>query len=151
MIAASEEVGDEDEGEGEGEEEYHAKPAVHHDPPARWVSPIGTEQSTWHPEFVDIREDRVVLFGSIGSSMQEFVYRIKATNKGKFTVPPAHAESMYDRTVRARSLPGVMIVEEQKKEGKVMIAIRDQSRSCLLMVLIIANWDDIMAIKEKSV
>jgi uncharacterized protein YfaS (alpha-2-macroglobulin family) len=84
----------------------------------RWDSPIGTDASTWQPDFVDIREDRVVLFGSVGDSAQEFVYRIKATNKGKYVIPPAFAESMYDRTVRARTLPGVMIVEEQKKEEK---------------------------------
>jgi uncharacterized protein YfaS (alpha-2-macroglobulin family) len=27
----------------------------------RWDSPIGTDASTWQPDFVDIREDRVVL------------------------------------------------------------------------------------------
>jgi uncharacterized protein YfaS (alpha-2-macroglobulin family) len=59
-----------------------------------------------------------VLFGSVGNSMQEFVYRIKATNKGKYAIPPAYAESMYDRSVRARTLPGTMIVEEKKKEEK---------------------------------
>lgn len=44
------------------------------------------------------------------------MYRIKATNKGKYVIPPAFAESMYNRAVRARTLPGVMIVEEKKKE-----------------------------------
>ena len=66
----------------------------------------------------DIREDRVVLFGSVGSSAQEFVYRIKATNKGKYVIPPAFAESLYDRMVRARTLPGTMVVEDVKKEEK---------------------------------
>jgi hypothetical protein len=84
----------------------------------RWESPIGTEQSTWQPEFVDIREDRVVLFGSVESKAQEFVYRIKATNKGTFTIPPAFAESMYDRTVRAMTLAGSMEVEERKTDVK---------------------------------
>ena len=54
----------------------------------------------------------------VGSSAREFVYRIKATNKGKYVVPPAFAESMYDRTVRARTLSGTMIVEEKKEEPK---------------------------------
>ena len=89
-----------------------------HDEGPGWVSPIGTDASTWKPDFVDIREDRVVLFGSVGDSAQEFVYRIKATNKGKYSVPPAFAEAMYDRAVRARTLPGTMIVEEKKKEEK---------------------------------
>ncbi len=95
----------------EGEEE-----AEFHDEGPRWVSPIGTDASTWKPDFVEIREDRVVLFGSVGDSAQEFVYRVKATNKGKYTIPPAFAEAMYNRSVRARTLPGMMIVEEKKKE-----------------------------------
>jgi alpha-2-macroglobulin len=103
--------GDEREGEGEGEAVNE-----HHDGGPRWISPIGTDASTWQPDFVDIREDRVVLFGSVGSSAQEFVYRIKATNKGKYVIPPAFAESMYDRAVRARTLSGTMVVEEKKKE-----------------------------------
>jgi hypothetical protein len=44
------------------------------------------------------------------------VYRIKATNKGRYTIPPAFAESMYNRMVRARTLSGTMVVEEKKKE-----------------------------------
>ncbi len=105
------------EGESEGEGDYHEGEGEHSSA-SRWASPIGTEQSTWQPDFVDIREDRVVLFGSVGDSAQEFVYRIKATNKGKYTIPPAYAESMYDRSVRARTLPRIMIVEEKKKEEK---------------------------------
>ena len=60
----------------------------------------------------------MVLFGSVGSSAQEFVYRIKATNKGKYIIPPVSAESMYDRAVRARTLSGTMVVEEKKAEAK---------------------------------
>ena len=105
---------EEREGEGEGGEEQSGE----HEARKQWDSPIGTDASTWQPDFVDIREDRVVLFGSVGDSAQEFVYRIKATNKGKYVIPPAFAESMYDRTVRARTLPGVMVVEEKKMNGE---------------------------------
>jgi hypothetical protein len=62
---------------------------------------------------VDIREDRVVLFGTVGPKAQEFVYRIKATNKGTFAVPPAYGACMYDRTVRAGALPGTITVEDK--------------------------------------
>jgi uncharacterized protein YfaS (alpha-2-macroglobulin family) len=101
-----------EEGEGEGGEGRSGGSGSR----KKWDSPIGTEASTWQPDFVDIREDRVVLFGSVGDSVREFVYRIKATNRGTYVIPPAFAESMYDRTVRARSLPGMMTVEEKKKE-----------------------------------
>jgi uncharacterized protein YfaS (alpha-2-macroglobulin family) len=68
-----------------------------------WVSPVGADRSSFSPEYVDIREDRVVLYGQVGSSVTEYIYRIKATNTGQFVMPPAFAEGMYDRSVRARS------------------------------------------------
>lgn len=74
--------------------------------------PIGTSKSTWQPEYADVREDRVVLYGSIGSNISEFVYRIKATNAGNYQVPPAFGESMYDRSVRALSLSGKFSVDK---------------------------------------
>jgi len=69
-----------------------------------WRSPIGVTGSNWALEYADIREDRVVLYGTASRSVNEFVYRIRATNAGTFLVPPAYGESMYDRTVQARSL-----------------------------------------------
>ena len=45
--------------------------------------------------------------------MREFVYRIKATNAGTYIVPPAYGESMYDRTVQARSLGSKLNVERK--------------------------------------
>ena len=67
--------------------------------------------SGWSPEYVDIREDRVVFFGSVDSTVREFSYRIKATNKGQYQIPPVFAESMYDRTVQARGLGAKLTVE----------------------------------------
>jgi hypothetical protein len=92
--------GEEGEGEGEGEGDGGAPPA------AGYVAPIGSSLSTWRPEYVDIREDRVVLYGSVDETVKEFVYRIKATNTGVFVVPPTFGESMYDRSIQARSLGG---------------------------------------------
>jgi alpha-2-macroglobulin len=59
----------------------------------------------WRADYVDVREDRVVFYGSFDSSVKELNYRAKVTAAGSFTVPPAVAESMYDRAVRAVSLP----------------------------------------------
>ncbi|MFO1400599.1 MAG: alpha-2-macroglobulin family protein [Steroidobacteraceae bacterium] len=55
------------------------------------------------PVFADLREDRVVVYGAATSAVQEFSYRIKATNVGSYVVPAAYGESMYDSKVRARS------------------------------------------------
>lgn len=96
-------------GEG-GEADGMAAPDV----PVTWYSPITSPKSTWIPQYVDIREDRVVIFGTVSESVQEFVYRIKATNKGTFVIPPVFAEGMYDRNVQGRSVSGKIIVEANK-------------------------------------
>ena len=69
-----------------------------------WRSPIGTSASTWTLEYADVRDDRVVIYGTATRNVEEFVYKIRATNAGSFLVPPAYGESLYDRTVQARSL-----------------------------------------------
>jgi alpha-2-macroglobulin len=77
--------------------------------PAPWHSPIGLASSTWQPDYADIREDRVVIYGTASPDVKEFVYRIKASNAGKFLVPPAFGESMYDRRIQARSPGGATL------------------------------------------
>ena len=76
------------------------------------MAPLGNRASgptvanTWRPDFVDVREDRVVFYGTVGTEAQTFSYRLKPTNRGLFKVPPLYAEGMYDRRVQARSLGG---------------------------------------------
>jgi len=79
-----------------------------------WRSPIGLASSTWKPDYADIREDRVVIYGTATPDVREFVYRIKATNAGKFQVSPAYAESMYDRAVQAQAPGGAVLTVVQK-------------------------------------
>ena len=76
---------------------------------SEWRSPIGVGKSSWALQYADVREDRVVLYGSATPSVGEFVYRIKATNAGKFIVPPAYGEALYDRRVQARTAGGVTL------------------------------------------
>ncbi len=95
--------------EGEGSEGERDEP---NESENAYTPPIGSPKSTWQAEYVDIREDRVVLYGMVPTEVKTFVYRIKATNTGNFVVPPTFAESMYDRTVQARSLGGRMVVEK---------------------------------------
>ena len=79
-----------------------------------WRSPIGLSQSTWQLDYADIREDRVVIYGTATPDVREFVYRIRATNAGKFAIPPAYAESMYDRAIQARSPGGTTLTVVDK-------------------------------------
>ncbi|MDD5058367.1 MAG: MG2 domain-containing protein [Sideroxydans sp.] len=59
--------------------------------------------STWEIEYADIREDRVIFYGTVNSNMTEVTYKVRATNVGEFVVPAAYGEAMYERRVFGRS------------------------------------------------
>ena len=72
-----------------------------------WQAPIGeTELSNWQPDYVDVRDDRVVLYGTALRDVGTFVYRVRATNAGTFNTPPAYAEGMYETTLQGRGNVG---------------------------------------------
>jgi hypothetical protein len=71
-----------------------------------------TVANTWRPDFIDVLEDRVVFYGTVGTDAQTFAYRLKPTNRGTFTISPLYAEGMYDRTAEARSLGGKFRIGE---------------------------------------
>jgi uncharacterized protein YfaS (alpha-2-macroglobulin family) len=78
-------------------------------PPPVAAPTVRVTGSTWQPSYTDVREDRVVIYGVALPNVQEFIYRIKASTAGKFIVPPAYGESMYDRRIQARS-PGGQVL-----------------------------------------
>jgi uncharacterized protein YfaS (alpha-2-macroglobulin family) len=63
-------------------------------------------------EYVDVREDRLLAFGGIGGDETTITYRIKATNRGTFAIPPIQAESMYHQKIRARGVSGTLTVQD---------------------------------------
>lgn len=75
-------------------------------------SSLGGGSDTWAPEYVDVREDRVVFYGQVGPQARRFVYRIKPTNRGRYRVPPIFVEGFYDRTAWGRGLGGEIVVGE---------------------------------------
>ncbi|MEM8685321.1 MAG: hypothetical protein AAGF72_17995, partial [Pseudomonadota bacterium] len=62
-------------------------------------------QGGWTSDYTDVREDRVVVYGTFQDRVTEIRYRVKLTSAGSFAVPSAFASSMYDRSVQARSAP----------------------------------------------
>src|SRR5262249_53695869 len=70
---------------------------------------LGGGDDVWTPDQVDVREDRVVFYGSVGASARKFVYRIKPTNRGRYRVPPVYVEGFYDRTAWGRGLGGEIV------------------------------------------
>jgi len=65
----------------------------------------------WKPDHMDIRDDRVQVFGALdkGKSVQ-VLYALRAVAAGTFTAPPVEAEAMYDPRLRARALGGPVTV-----------------------------------------
>jgi len=89
--------GDYREGEEEGEGEVRG---------GGWTVPFGNSPTSWWVQYADMREDRIVLYGTLETATHEFVYKIRATNVGTYKLPLAYAEGLYRRDVRASSLPG---------------------------------------------
>lgn len=59
---------------------------------------------------LDRRDDRMLIFTRLDTEPRTFTYKIRAVNRGTFAVPPAQAESMYNRSLHALSTPGSMYV-----------------------------------------
>ncbi|WP_235023166.1 alpha-2-macroglobulin family protein [Caballeronia glebae] len=78
-------------------------------------SSIAQPGSTFASDDAQVREDRVVIHGQATSHVQEFIYRIRATNAGRFNVPPAFGESRYDRRINAQSAGGAMLEVERSQ------------------------------------
>lgn len=78
--------------------------------PSAWKDRLATG-GNWRAYYADIREDRVVLYGSVGNELAEYQYKIKATSAGVFNIPPVYAEAMYEPTVQAHSGSGKMRVD----------------------------------------
>jgi uncharacterized protein YfaS (alpha-2-macroglobulin family) len=64
--------------------------------------------------FVDEREDRLVLYFTVTPDLGEYTYRLKAVNKGTFTVPPPFAEGMYNREIQFLGAPTKIEVTDRK-------------------------------------
>lgn len=69
------------------------------------------QANQWVADYMDLREDRIVLYGTLGKEAQSLNYRIKATNRGQYVVAPPYAESMYNRKIRYRGLGSRIEVE----------------------------------------
>jgi len=71
---------------------------------------ISAEQSAL--TFLDAREDRLVLYVSSTEAMQTYKYRLKATSRGKFLVPPTYASDMYDARRMSLGATGTVLPVE---------------------------------------
>ncbi|MDD5033727.1 MAG: MG2 domain-containing protein, partial [Methylococcaceae bacterium] len=70
------------------------------------------DKPLWQPEYIDVQEDRVVLFGDLEGGEKFFEFRLKPLNAGTYTVPPVFAEGMYDTDIQYRGLAESIRVKE---------------------------------------
>ncbi len=79
-----------------------------------WRQRLGGS-STWSIDYADIREDRVVFYGTVQKNMTEVTYKARATNVGNFVAPAAYGEAMYEHRIFARSAAGMLKVKPVAK------------------------------------
>ncbi|MEN7342126.1 MAG: alpha-2-macroglobulin [Pseudomonadota bacterium] len=65
----------------------------------------------WASDYIDVREDRVVIYGTFANRVTEIRYRVKLVSAGTFVTPSAFASSMYNRDIAARTAPGQFEVQ----------------------------------------
>lgn len=79
-----------------------------------WVE----EGASWNADFLDVRDDRIALFGALErGETRKVVYAVRAVTSGQFTLPPVEAEAMYDPRVWAREGGGVVKVASTWKDS----------------------------------
>jgi uncharacterized protein YfaS (alpha-2-macroglobulin family) len=78
------------------------------------IRQAGRNSRDWTPDYVDIREDRIVVYGTVTPKLATFSYRARAINSGSFTVPPLFAEAMYDKSVWAMRPQEAFKIEKGK-------------------------------------
>src|SRR5207302_54452 len=68
---------------------------------AEWIE----QDSLWQAEYMNVRDDRLEVFGSLerGES-KKVIYVLRAVTGGSYSVPPAEAEAMYEPRIWARQL-----------------------------------------------
>jgi len=73
------------------------------------------EVMIWKPIYTNRRDDRIMIFGTILNHKMTYQYRIKAVNKGVFTLPAIYSEAMYDPwydpRIYYRGVIGSIVVE----------------------------------------
>lgn len=80
-------------------------------PSGNGLSRLEGSTSTWTPQHLDVREDRVILYGDVDTSAREITYKLKAVARGVFLTPPIYASGMYAPAIRAESLSGQLTVQ----------------------------------------
>ncbi|QSQ18707.1 DUF11 domain-containing protein [Pyxidicoccus parkwayensis] len=81
---------------------------------AAWID----ADSLWAADYVNIRDDRMEVFGSLAAGeSKKVVYAVRAVTAGSFTLPSAEVEAMYDPRLWARESAGTVQVSGPWKDN----------------------------------
>lgn len=62
---------------------------------------------------IDRQEDRLLVFADLADAPLEIVYRLRAIAPGKYAIPAATAEAMYDASLHGASTGGVLEIDRR--------------------------------------
>ena len=63
-------------------------------------------QNIWMPDYVDVRDDRVIIFGHAVYGNQYYYVLLRAVTPGRYFLPPASAVIMYEPELNAHTNAG---------------------------------------------
>ncbi len=81
-------------------------PRIGREHPLSWIG-----KPSFDPEYTDIRDDRLMIFGSMNKKQGFFYYIIRAVSKGDYVLPPVKGELMYSPMKRSLNNKGRFIIE----------------------------------------
>ncbi len=65
------------------------------------------------PDYIDVRDDRINMFTSVGNKPKDFYYMVRAVSPGNFQLGPVQADAMYDGNYHSYNGAGVIKVSER--------------------------------------
>ncbi|MCO5114540.1 MAG: alpha-2-macroglobulin family protein [Bdellovibrionaceae bacterium] len=68
------------------------------------VSSSVNQNSASYVDYIDKREDRLVIYGYANAEMGQTTYELRATHRGKFNLPAIFGESLYDKSIQYRGV-----------------------------------------------
>lgn len=75
-----------------------------------------TESITQNVDFVEMREDRVLIYTDLSREEKQFSYTVQLGTAGTFTIPGIHAESMYNPQINATGTTGTFKVNNESAQ-----------------------------------
>ena len=70
---------------------------------------------TINPEYMDVRDDRVIVFTTLRKGLSYYYIMLRAVTPGEFFFPPARGILMYDPQKNANTVSNVFSVEKKKR------------------------------------